>query len=71
MKHFFSKPSGLASIVGFIMTAIIQPHRLYRNQPFSHWFGADGGFGWIYCFAGAIAAWAAVEMYQKLRTPQK
>jgi hypothetical protein len=70
MKQFFSKPSGLASIFGFIMTAMIQPHS-YPNQPFSHWFGAAGGFGWVWCFAGAIAAWVAVEIYQKLRTPQK
>ena len=69
MNALLLRPSLLAGVAGFLVPILMKPYGpiAFSHAPLSTWF--DRGDGLIMCFAGAIAAFALVEMYQRLRKP--
>ena len=69
MNALLLRPSLLAGVAGFLVPILLKPYGpiAFSRLPLSTWF--DRGDGLIMCFAGAIAAFALVEMYQRLRKP--
>ncbi len=66
MNALLLRPSLLAGVAGFLVPILMKPYGQFSRYPLSTWFDKDG---LIMCLAGAIAAFALVEMYQRLRKP--